>query len=95
MADKAVYFLQPTTVCRHNKNWCDVLVLCFHIVTDLINSLPGISSINMIQHTTIEEAVFSVDLTDVPVDWLDSDRGRCGYCTSTSILWLYNESREL
>jgi hypothetical protein len=30
------------------------------IVTDLINALPGDSSVNMIQHATIEEAVFAV-----------------------------------
>jgi hypothetical protein len=35
--------------------------------------LPGNSSVNMVQHATIEEAVFSVDLTDAPIDWLDRD----------------------
>jgi hypothetical protein len=30
------------------------------IVTDLINALPGNSSVNMVQHATIDEAVFSV-----------------------------------
>jgi hypothetical protein len=35
---------------------------------DLINALPGNSSVNMVQHTTIEEAVFSVDLTGMPID---------------------------
>jgi hypothetical protein len=40
---------------------------------DLINALPGNSSVNTVQHTTIQEAVFSVDLTDVPIHWLDSD----------------------
>jgi hypothetical protein len=31
-----------------------------HIVTDLINTLPDNSSVNTVQHATIEEAVFSV-----------------------------------
>jgi hypothetical protein len=30
------------------------------IVTDLINALPGNSTVNTVQHTTIEEAVFTV-----------------------------------
>jgi hypothetical protein len=32
----------------------------FNIVTDLINALPGNSSVNTIQHATIDEAVFSM-----------------------------------
>jgi hypothetical protein len=43
------------------------------IVTDLINALTGNSSVNTVQHATIEEAVFSVDATEAPIDWLDSD----------------------
>jgi hypothetical protein len=39
-----------------------------NIATDLINALPGNSSVNTVQHTTIEEAVFSVDPTEAPVD---------------------------
>jgi hypothetical protein len=39
----------------------------------MINASPGSSSVNTVQHETIEEAVFSVDLTDAPIDWLDSD----------------------
>jgi hypothetical protein len=31
------------------------------IVTDLINALPGNSSVNTVQYATIEEVVFSVD----------------------------------
>jgi hypothetical protein len=42
-------------------------------VTDLIKALPGNSSVNTVQHATIEEAVFSVDPTDAPIVWLDSD----------------------
>jgi hypothetical protein len=37
------------------------------IVTDLINSLPGNSSVNTVQNT-IQEAVFSVDPTDASID---------------------------
>jgi hypothetical protein len=44
-----------------------------NILTDLINALPGNSSVNTIQHATIEEAVFSVDPTDALIDWLDSN----------------------
>jgi hypothetical protein len=40
---------------------------------DSINALPGNSSVNTNQHATIEEAVFSVDPTDAPIDGLDSD----------------------
>jgi hypothetical protein len=51
---------------------------------DLINALPGNSSVNTVQHATIEEAVFSVDPTDVPMDWLDNDHvvfivGECSF----------------
>jgi hypothetical protein len=48
-----------------------------HIVTDLMNVLPGNSSVNTVQHATIEEAVFSADPTDAPIDWLDSDHVVC------------------
>jgi hypothetical protein len=56
---------------------------------DLINILPDNSSVNMVQQATIEEAVFSIDLTDVPIDWLDSDHVICVYCRCMSVLWLY------
>jgi hypothetical protein len=55
------------------------------IVTDLINVLPGNSPVNTVQCATIEEAVFSVDPTNVPVDWLDSDHVKCVYCGSMSV----------
>jgi hypothetical protein len=64
-------------------------------VTDLVNALPGNSSINTVQYATIEEAVFSVDPTDAPIEWLDSDHVMCVYCRSMSVPWLYNKSREL
>jgi hypothetical protein len=58
-------------------------LLCWRLynntVTDLINALPGNSSVNTIQHATIEEAVFSVDPTSAPIDWLDSDHVICVY----------------
>jgi hypothetical protein len=60
-----------------------------HIVTDLINALPGNSSVNTVEHATIEEAVFYVDPTDAPVDWLDSGRVICVYCRSMSVPRLY------
>jgi hypothetical protein len=60
----------------------------FNIVTDLINALPG-KSANTVQHATIEEAVFSVDPTDAPIDWLDSDHVIYVYCRSVSLQWLY------
>jgi hypothetical protein len=31
-----------------------------NIVTDVVNELPGNSSVNTVQHTTIEEAIFSM-----------------------------------
>jgi hypothetical protein len=37
------------------------------IVTDSINALAGNSSVNTVQHVTIEETVFSADLTDAPI----------------------------
>jgi hypothetical protein len=39
-----------------------------HTVTDLINALPGNSSVNTVQLATIEEATFSANPTDAPVD---------------------------
>jgi hypothetical protein len=63
-----------------------------YIVTDLINALPGNSSLNTVKHTTTEEAVpavtshnggerqrdvFSVDPTDATIDWLESDHVMC------------------
>jgi hypothetical protein len=40
----------------------------YNIVTDMINALPSNNSVNTIQHATIEDAVFSVDPTHVPID---------------------------
>jgi hypothetical protein len=69
----------------YTLGFCDV----DQIVTDLINSLPVNSSVNTVQHATIEEAVFSVDPTDAPIDWLDSDHVIYVYCRSMSVLRLY------
>jgi hypothetical protein len=60
----------------------------------LINSLPGNSSVNTVEHAPIEEAGFPVDPTDVPIDWLDGDHVIYVYCRSMSVPRLYNESRE-
>jgi hypothetical protein len=48
-----------------------------YIVTDLVNTLPDNSFLNTAQHATIEEAVFSADPTDAPIDWLDSEHVIC------------------
>jgi hypothetical protein len=71
------------------------VTVCVYIVTDLINALPGNSSVNTVQHATIEEAVFSVDSTDAPIDWLDSVHVICVYRRSVSVPRLYNYSHEL
>jgi hypothetical protein len=34
-----------------------------NVVTDLINTLPGNSSVNVVQHATIDEVVFSMSST--------------------------------
>jgi hypothetical protein len=57
----------------------------YNTVTDFINALPGNSSVNTGQQARIEEAVFSVDPTDAPVDWLDSDQVIYVYCRSMSV----------
>jgi hypothetical protein len=47
---------------------CKYVCVYIHIVTDLINALPGNSSVNTVQHATIAEAMFSVDPTDTAID---------------------------
>jgi hypothetical protein len=71
------------------------VVVSISNITDLINALPGNSSVNTVQHSTIEEAVFSVEPLDAPIDWLDSDHVICVYCRSMSVPRLYNRSLEL
>jgi hypothetical protein len=39
---------------------------------------------------TVAEAVFSVEPTDAPIDWLDSGHVICVYCRSMSVPRLYN-----
>jgi hypothetical protein len=60
-----------------------------HFVTGLINALPGKSSVNQVQHATVEGTLFSVDLIDAVVDWLDSDHVICVYCRSMFVPRLY------
>jgi hypothetical protein len=61
------------------------MLIDYNIVTDLMNALPGNSSVNAVQHVTIEEAVVSVDPTDSPTDWLDSHHVICVYCRPMSV----------
>jgi hypothetical protein len=63
-------------------------------VTDLINVLPGNSSVKTVHHATIEEAVSSVDPTDSPIDWQESDHMICVYCKSMSVPRLYKRVTE-
>jgi hypothetical protein len=46
-----------------------ICVYSVHTVTGLISALPGNISVNTVQHITIEEAVFSEDPTDAPINW--------------------------
>jgi hypothetical protein len=65
------------------------IYIYIYIVTDLINALPGNCPVNMAQHATIEEAVFSVYLTNASIDWLDSNHVICVYRRSMSVPRLY------
>jgi hypothetical protein len=38
----------------------NIIFVEINIVTDLINGLPGNSSVNTVQHATVDEAVFSM-----------------------------------
>jgi hypothetical protein len=60
----------------------------------LINALPGNSSINTAQHVTVDEAVFSVDPTDAPKDWLDSDHVICVSCDACPFRGYISKSQE-
>jgi hypothetical protein len=64
-----------------------------YIGMDLINALPGNSSVNTVQHATIEEAVFSADLADAPIDWLDGNNVIRVHYRSMSVPWLYKSER--
>jgi hypothetical protein len=51
-----------------------LLKIHFNIVTDLMNALPGNSSLNTDQHATIEEAVFSTSaVTPRSGEWWSRD----------------------
>jgi hypothetical protein len=65
------------------------MLFFLNIVMDLINALPGNSSVNTVTHATIEEVMFSVDPTDAPIDWLDSDHVMCVYFRFVSVPRLY------
>jgi hypothetical protein len=54
-------------------NHANIIHIFSHFTTDLINALPGISSINMVQHATIYEAVFCMSSTP-------SSGGTTGLC---------------
>jgi hypothetical protein len=56
--------------------------------------LPGNSSVNMAQHATKEEAEFSVDPTDAPIDGLHSNHMICVYSRSMSIPQLWKDLTE-
>jgi hypothetical protein len=74
-----ILLFPPTVLDNAVSIWYKVLIwyIYSYIVTDLINALPGNRSVKKVQHATIEEAVFSVDPTDAPIDWLDSDHVMC------------------
>jgi hypothetical protein len=86
-----VFMTKCVSFRRHtNANYLiRILIHDLNTVTDLINALPGNSSINTVQHATIEEALFFVDLTDAPVEWPDSEQVICVYCSSMSVPLLY------
>jgi hypothetical protein len=65
------------------------MYVCVYIVMDLNNALPGNSSVNTIQQATLEEALFSVDPIDAPINWLNSDHMICVYSRSLSVPGLY------
>jgi hypothetical protein len=91
-------FRETVAVCDENDSkekyilWADCKA---SILQRIINALPDKSSVKTVQYATIQEAVFSVDPTDAPLDGLDSDHVICVYCRPMSVPRLYNESREL
>jgi hypothetical protein len=64
-------------------------IICNDIVTDLINTLPGNSSISTVQQATLEEAVFSENPTEEPIDWLYNNPVLYVYCISMSVPRFY------
>jgi hypothetical protein len=45
---------------KYSLIFLSVMPYSLHIVTDLINALPGNISVNKVQHTTTDETVFYV-----------------------------------
>jgi hypothetical protein len=58
-------------------------------VTDIINKLPGNSSVNTAQYATIQKAMSSVEPTDAPTGFPDSGHVIYVYCNSMSVPLLY------
>jgi hypothetical protein len=58
-----------------------------------MNALPGNNSVNTVERTKIEEAVFSVGPTDAPVDGLDSSHVLRVCCRPISVPRLYKVSK--
>jgi hypothetical protein len=53
--------------CYYSLTILSLMLYSLDTVTDLINALPGNSSVNMVHHTTIDEAVFSMSSAPCPV----------------------------
>jgi hypothetical protein len=58
VCERFLYLLRPAKMLVSDYKLNYIVYKC--IITDLINALPGNSSVNQVQHATIEEAVFSV-----------------------------------
>jgi hypothetical protein len=65
-----------------------VRIAQIHTVTDLINALPGSSSVNMVQHATVEEAVFSMSMVTSHNSRLQSRNVFSTVPTNVPIDWL-------
>jgi hypothetical protein len=85
----ALYIFSPTGTVPCTGSLSGLTRKYQNTVMDLVNALPGNSFVNTAQYATTKEAVFSVDLTDMPIDWLDSDHVIYVYCRSTSVSGLY------
>jgi hypothetical protein len=91
LAQTPIAMLLSLNKSRHICNYTDSLIYeqtmlsTYNIVTDLINALPGNSSVNTVQHATIDEAVFSMSSAPRPVlvtdQWTHSlTRDTCFLC---------------
>jgi hypothetical protein len=76
--DTAITAADAVLYIQDNSLWCSV--------SRSVNALPGNSSVNTVQHTPIEEAVFSVDPTDAPIEWLNRDHMICVSCYACPFL---------